>query len=63
MDKLLMFIILIAFVVLLSAAFIMLGWQLFIVPIFGLPGLSITQAIGFSILANAFNGSLVKVKQ
>lgn len=60
MQNLIAFILIIALVVILSALFIMFGWYLFVSPVFGLPGLSITEAIGFSILANAFNGSIVK---
>lgn len=41
----------------LSFIFIMIGWSLFIVPVFGLPSLTFIQAIGFALLTGAFRGS------
>ena len=48
---------LLAIFILLSLLFIKLGWMLFMVPVFGLPDLTWTQALGFSLLASAFRSS------
>lgn len=37
--------------------FVMWGWSLFMVPIFGLQSLSLGQAFGFTVLAQCFAGS------
>lgn len=37
---------------------VMLGWYLFMVPVFGLPSLTFLQAIGFVLLAGAFKAQI-----
>lgn len=36
--------------------FIMLGWSLFMVPVFSLKSLAFSEAIGFMLMAAAFRG-------
>jgi len=57
MDKLLVLMLGLVIIVLLSTLFIMLGWSLFVTPVFGLKSLSFFEAFGFSLLANCFKSS------
>jgi len=54
MTKILTAIVFILLFLAITVAFIMLGWSLFVVPVFGLPSLSFLQALGFALLASAF---------
>lgn len=59
MDKLAIVILVLVVVTLISTVFVMLGWSLFVVPVFGLKPLTFFQAFGFSLLANCFKSSSV----
>lgn len=54
MSKLVTIVLGILFVLAITLAFTMLGWYLFVVPVFNLPPLTFMQALGFSILVNGF---------
>lgn len=54
MEKLGIMILMLVVITLISTVFIMFGWSLFMVPVFGLKSLTFFQAFGFSLLANTF---------
>lgn len=53
--------------IIVSALFIMLGWSLFVVPVFGLESLTFFQAFGFGLLASSFknasSGDIARIKK
>lgn len=58
MDKILIMIILLMCVFFLKVGLIMLGWSLFVVPVFHLAPLSFMQSIGLVFIFNAMTASL-----
>ena len=49
------FVVLVLFaLIIVTSLIIMLGWSLFIIPVFGYESLTFIQAFGFSLLASAF---------
>lgn len=56
MDKIVVMLILLIVVTFVSTMFIMWGWSLFMVPVFGMESLTFWQAFGFSLLAACFKG-------
>lgn len=63
MDKLGLTLLILVAVTVISSLFIMLGWSLFVVPVFSLKPLTFFQAFGFSLLAATFkSGSAVTGK-
>lgn len=63
MDKLGMMLLLLVLVTVISSLFIMLGWYLFMVPVFGMQPLTFFQAFGFSLLAACFKGGSSMTKE
>lgn len=63
MEKLGLVLLLAMVYTIISSLFIMLGWSLFVVPVFGLKSLSFIQAFGFSLLAAAFKGGSEATKE
>jgi hypothetical protein len=49
--------------VLVALLLIKIGWVLFMVPVFNLPNLTWTQALGFSLLASIFRSDTSVKKQ
>ena len=60
MNQVLGLIALFIFVFMLKLIIVMWGWSLFMVPVFGMSGLSIGQAFGFTLLAHCFGSSSAK---
>ena len=58
MGKLLGILVVLAILFILGPLFVMLGWYLFMVPVFGLPTLTFLQALGFMMLAAAFKAQI-----
>ena len=59
MDKLLIFAIIVIVGLILGPLIAMLGWWLFMVPVFGLPSLTFLQALGLTLLTGA-GGAIFK---
>ena len=61
MGQLLGLVLLFVLLILLRLVLISWGWGLFMVPIFGLPELTLGQTFGLSLLMSSFPGSGTKV--
>lgn len=57
MDTVLTVILVLVVAILISTVFVMIGWSLFMVPVFGMKSLTFMQALGFGFLAAAFKSS------
>ncbi len=55
-STVLMFVVVLA----LHTLLVMLGWSLFMVPVFGLKSLTFVQAVGLSLVGSAFRSSSIK---
>ena len=60
MNKVLTAIALALFAVCLTFFLVLYGWELFMVPVFGLRSLSLTEALGFIMLASIFKDGKTK---
>lgn len=47
-----------AMFVLIAMLLIKLGWAMFMVPVFNMPNLTLSQALGFSLLAASFRSNI-----
>lgn len=54
MDTILNMLLILVIAVLINTLLIMLGWSLFMVPVFGMKSLTLLEALGFAILAATF---------
>lgn len=62
MSNLLGLIAIIILMFLLTMVLIIWGWSLFMVPVFGMQGLTLGQAFGFTLLASAFKPTSINKK-
>jgi len=62
MGDLLTLIAIVIAVFLLKMILVMFGWNLFMCSLFGMQSLSLSQAVGFTLLASCFAGSSITKK-